>query len=383
MVHSAYSARQPSGENRVVEDQVRALTQAGHDVMLIERRTDELEVEPLYRVKSAFRVASGFGANPLQALREFQPDVVHVHNLFPNFGSRWMAHWRGPIAMTLHNFRLVCSNGLLYRNGNGCTECPEHGNWRAVRHGCYRQSKLASIPVAVGRGGALRDAVLGAAAIVTTSEAFDRMLREYCPRPLRTRVIPNFGSGFPEKPIPSADRRGWLAMGRFSPEKGFRELLDIWPSDQELTLVGDGSDESLMAQLLHFSSVTHRKPMPIEALRDFMPRYRGLIFPSRWIEAAPQVVVEAARVGLPIIAFRSNGVAELVAAYGAGRIYGDRDSLVHGLREVDSQLDEISAAAVDMFSDQWLEGTWLTRIETLYASLLEGWGQQSWDDSAI
>ena len=371
VVHSAYSARRPSGENRVVEDQVRALDQAGHEVMLVERRTDELEVEPLYRVKSAFRVATGFGANPSRALHDFKPDVVHVHNLFPNFGSRLMTSWNGPIAMTLHNFRLVCSNGLLYRNGNTCTECPKHGNWRAVKYGCYRHSKFASIPVAVGRPGALRDARLGVTKIITTSNVFDHMLKENSSRPLETIVIPNFGSGSPESPLPSTDRHGWLAMGRFSPEKGFRELLEIWPSDQELTLVGDGPDESFTTQLVHYSFLAHHRPMSVEFLRELLPRFKGLIFPSRWVEAAPQVVVEAARVGLPIIAFRSNGVADLVAAYGAGTIYGDRDTLIGGLRTVESRLDEMSAAAVDMFSDQWLEETWLDRIEHLYASLLE------------
>ena len=51
---------------------------------LVAARTDELEGEALYRVRSAKRVATGIGRSPLASLAGFEPEIVHVHNLFPN-----------------------------------------------------------------------------------------------------------------------------------------------------------------------------------------------------------------------------------------------------------------------------------------------------------
>lgn len=370
VVHSVYSSQQPSGENRVVEDQIRALREAGHDVAVIERRTEDLQSQVTYPVRTAFRVATRFGTSPLRELQEFAPDVVHVHNLFPNFGSRWMEAWPGPVVMTLHNFRLVCSNGYLYRDNQVCTECPQFSDWRAVRHGCYRESRFASIPVALSRKGSVRDVLNGVSALVTTSRAFDRTLRANWPHSLETVLIPNFGWGQPRQPAKRSYRHGWLAMGRFSAEKGFGELLEIWPEHQPLTLIGDGPDADCLEAQSQGLPVSLQASVPIETLREMIPRFQGLVFPSRWIEGAPQVVVEAARVGLPIVTLNSNGVADLVADYGSGAIYSDGESLRVALNEVQVHLEDMSEASVAMFRELWDREKWLQRTEGLYSSLV-------------
>lgn len=125
VVHSFYTAGKPSGENALVRDQVRALGAAGHTVELFAAHTDELARDPLYPLRAAARVASGRGNSPLARLREFAPDVVHVHNLFPNFGRSWVRHWVGPLVATLHNYRPMCAAATLYRAGAVCTSCPD------------------------------------------------------------------------------------------------------------------------------------------------------------------------------------------------------------------------------------------------------------------
>ena len=115
VVHSFYSSTNPSGENLVVDAQVAALRQAGHDVLLIARHTDEEEHRPTYPLRAALSVATGFGASPVRALEQFSPDVVNLHNWFPNFGTRWLKSLKFPSVVTLHNFRTLCPIGTLYR----------------------------------------------------------------------------------------------------------------------------------------------------------------------------------------------------------------------------------------------------------------------------
>ncbi len=124
VVHSFYSTSQPSGENHVVQDQVQALRDAGHDMLLIRQDTDELQ-SGLFAIKTGVNVALGNDFDPTAVLQEFDLDIVRVHNPFPNFSVRWLKDWLGPIAVALHNYRMFCSKGLLYRSGSICNQCPE------------------------------------------------------------------------------------------------------------------------------------------------------------------------------------------------------------------------------------------------------------------
>ena len=59
----------------------------------------------------------------------------------------WAARAAGvPAVQTLHNFRLFCPNGVLLRGGKVCEDCPRQkgGLFNAVRHGCYRGSRVQS-----------------------------------------------------------------------------------------------------------------------------------------------------------------------------------------------------------------------------------------------
>lgn len=370
VIHSFYSSDQPSGENRVVIDQADALQEAGHDVRIISRRTDDLARSPGYRVKSAWTVATGRGTSPAGDLRDFDPDVVHIHNLFPNFSTDWVAEWPGPVVATLHNYRSVCANGLLYRDGHQCFECPGKSRMPAVLHACYRDSRIATVPVAVGllrRGPNVLEQV---DRVIVTSPGSARILASHLPGTAQLELVPNFGSGDPQQPLAPAERVAWLAMGRFTPEKGFLELIGSWPSGTPLIVIGDGPQREALVSAAKGKAVEIRSSMSIEELRRVVPGHRGLVFPSRWPDVAPQVVVEAMRVGLPVIAHRANVVADLVNATGAGATYDDTASLTTALETVSANLSLMSARAVTTFEREWTQKTWLTRIEAVYEAVV-------------
>src|SRR4051794_9618955 len=103
VVHSFYSSAQPSGENQVVLDQVEYLRRAGHDVLVVDRHTDETKDAVLFSSRAGLTAASGIGASPATVLRRFVPDVVHLHNTFPNWGPTWLRVWGPRTVVTLHN----------------------------------------------------------------------------------------------------------------------------------------------------------------------------------------------------------------------------------------------------------------------------------------
>lgn len=369
VVHSFYSASQPSGENRVVDDQVGALQEAGHEVHLVRQDTDH-QSNLLYPLATAIRVATGTGSNPMKQLRALQPDIVHVHNLFPNFATNWTSEWQGPLVVSVHNYRSICSNGMFFRDGNICVKCSSGNTWPAVIHGCYRDSHLASMPVAMSRARDRRNVLERADAVVTTSNFSDQVMKRYLKNTIDTNVIPNFGAdGLRDRPKLAATEQ-WLAMGRFSPEKGFLELVRDWPPDERLLLIGDGP---LREDIVRNAS---DRPMDVlgsvsrEQMRTLMEGSLGLVFPSRWFEVDPQVVVEAMRVGLPVVALDGNAVSQVVLRSGAGSVYTDASSLASALRSVRDSRIAMSRAALAEYERNWTKDVWLARIEALYSQLL-------------
>ncbi|MET8398203.1 glycosyltransferase family 4 protein [Streptomyces sp900116325] len=367
VVHSFYASGQPSGENVAVRDQVRALRAAGHDVKLFAARTDELARDPFYPLRAAARVASGRGHNPLARLRMYAPDVVHVHNLFPNFGRSWVREWQGPLVATLHNFRPLCAAATLYRAGAECTQCLDGERWAGVRHGCYRASRVATFPLSwAGRHGAAADPLLARADQLIVLSALSRRtyVRAGVPQE-RLALVPNFVRELGHEVAPAPNGR-WLVAARLRAEKGVLELLRQWPEGQPLDVAGDG--ELLAAcKAAAPSAVRFLGHLDRDDLRRRMPSWRGLVFPSRWYEGAvPLVYIEGLAAGLPVIAFEGSAVAEAVRDSGTGFVAQWDKPLDRLLAEAVATFPQLRAHCRHVYASHFTERAWTTRIGRTY-----------------
>ena len=387
IVHSFYASGQPSGENEAVRDQARALREAGHEVTVVGVHTDELAGARSYPLQAAATVAGGRGRTPIAALRGFNPDVVHVHNLFPNFARGWVRRWDGPLVATLHNYRPLCAGGTFYRSGETCTKCLDGDRWAGFRHGCYRESRVATAPLAwANRGGAAKDPVLlRADRLVVLSDLSRRMYLRSGVDVGRMALIPNFVAEPvpptpvtpPSAPIPrpaSCDGGdgglgGWVFVGRLTVEKGVLELLRRWPADEHLDVVGDG-ELLAAARATAPASVHFLGRMDRAELRRRLPGWRGLIFPSRCLEGAPLVEVEALAAGLPVLAFDGSSVAENVRAHGTGSVVSWDHPLPPALTAAGTGFPGLRTHCRRVFEDHFSERTWLRSTLEVYRAAL-------------
>lgn len=368
LVHSFYSRSLPSGENRVVEDQMASLERAGHKVKLFSLSTDSLSENSFYEINAAWRAATGLGSDPLKAIESFRPDVVQVHNLFPNFGTKWLQSISSPTLLTIHNYRSVCANGMLFRDGKTCMRCVTHSRWNAVVNACYHDSRAATFPVTLGlikRGSELMNTV---DAVITTSKHSDELIRQFTGIK-QTFVVPNFGHGVATQPLSRSQRNGWLVMGRLTAEKGVLRLVEQWPDREHLLIVGNGDEANSIDIAIKGKNIKRINSLAISDLRNLIPKFSGLIMPSLWPEIAPQVVVEAMRVGLPVIANKANFVSALVQESGTGAVYHDQDTLIAALATVESDLESFSLNAAKHFEKEWSESIWLERIQSAYSQV--------------
>lgn len=369
IVHSYYSSSLPSGENVAVNLQVDALRQAGNEVLLVSRNTDDVMARRGSLLRAAATVTTGFGPSPLPQLAAFRPDVVHVHNLFPHFGGSWMRDCDAPIVATLHNFRALCSAGTLWRDGHDCEECLTAGSFRAVVHSCYRQSLLATVPLAVAtrdRGHA--NAVLRHAARLVVLAARSRSTFAGARPDLtdRLRVVPNFSpdEGATAAPRPDAP---WLFVGRLDASKGIDRLIESWPGSQELVVAGSGPLDDKLRSLAARKPIRFLGQVPRGEIGPLLAECRALIFPSQWRESAPALTyVEALAASRPTLAVGANAVADDVIAAQSGVAAGEFSELATGMMRLTDHLRQYSAAARSRFEQQYSETSWLSRISAIY-----------------
>lgn len=375
LLHSFYSSAASSGENVVVMAQLEALASAGHDVVLIGRETDrEQQHLSVYPVRAAWRTLTNRGPDPEPLLRRFQPDVVHIHNTVPNLGLQWLQRWNGAVVHTLHNYRPLCANGLLLRDGAYCSLCPDGKPWSAVEFGCYRESRVASLPIAVrnARGLAHNPLLNRSDALVVLSPTARGIYEHYGVAPDRLVTIPNGISRVHMGALTPPAVPRWLAVGRLRAEKGFAALLEAWPLGQTLDIVGEGPERAEL-ESMSVPGVRFLGPLPSDELRERMASYSGLVFPGVAVESAlPLVVGEALEAGVPVIfgpEHRQSGPLIAAGVATVARLVGNQDgpaSLSAALESVVLEGMSMRRRARNYYEEHLTIAEWVVRLEALY-----------------
>jgi glycosyltransferase involved in cell wall biosynthesis len=372
LVHNFHTGETPSGENEVVEAEAAALVRAGVDVRLAAVHNDEMARQPLHSLRAAATVASGVGLSPRRLLGDFEPDIIHVHSLFPYFGRRWLERPGAPVVATVHSYRSVCANGYLYRDGHVCTLCADGKRWSGVRYGCYRSSRLATLPLAwAARRGPGRDPLLATAErVLALSERARSVLVGAGVPADKVTVDWHF---LPDACVPARGTRpdrddAWLFVGRLTSEKGIDRLAAAWPADVRLRVIGEGPLRPAIERAAAGKRIEMLGAMPRAEVLSIMERSFGLVFPSLWYETFGLVYLEALAAGLPTLAFRPNVVADAVGRDGTGLI-APWDGLVPALAEATATFAALRDRCRTRFCERYDEAAFVTRRIKLYEEL--------------
>jgi glycosyltransferase involved in cell wall biosynthesis len=368
LVHSYYSSAQPSGENAFVDQHLQALRRSGVEAEIFALRTDELIESSTYTARAAIRVATGLGASP--HFGSFAPDVVHVHNLFPNYGNRWISRCNTPIIASLHNFRPMCAAGTLFRDGHTCFDCPSSGTGvPAVIHGCYK-GPLRSVPVALGQRFARDPLLTGANLLITPTAKMAEIYRDIGVPESKMRVIPHF--------LPSSLDRGaggggdyWIYAGRLTEEKGILDVVRNWPGRRKLVLVGEGPLAHEIAAL-NRPNVEMLGSIPREDLMALLRGALGLLFPSKWFEGFGLVYLEALAAGTPVLAWKPSVVSDFVELDGTGRVA--TGPLEETLSLAEEEFPALRRPCRAVFESRYTEKVWVGEMLSTYDSVIGGPG---------
>jgi glycosyltransferase involved in cell wall biosynthesis len=275
-------------------------------------------------------------------LREHRPDVAHLHVLHFSMSPSVideLADWNVPMVFSLHDYRVVCTNGYLYRGAAICQDCRGgryHNGWI---HGCYRQSRTASLMGTLGHYLDAGRKIYDQVALFTVPHAGMRdTLVEWGMPEERFRILRNplIQTG----PAPESQVGDYqLYFGTLGRQKGVMTLLQAAAKMRDVKFVlcgiGDALDD------IHAFIGTHQMTNVTvdtttrrgKGLEELISSAGCIISPSEWLTPLEYSTLEAMWAGKAVVASSIGGNSHVIEDGVSGRLFevGNHESLASTL----------------------------------------------------
>jgi glycosyltransferase involved in cell wall biosynthesis len=292
------------------------LARKGHKVLTFQRNSHD--IKGLWGKMCAFTegIYSRSARKELSAiLASENPDIVHVHNLYPLISPSVLVACREfgvPVVMRCPNYRLICPVGVFFDGARICERCSHSREYWCVLKNCrgnvFESVAYALRNVVARKRRFFQDNVtlyLPPSEFVRT-----RLVDAGFPRE-RIIVVPNMVS-LPDFGVGVSSGEYVAYVGRISPEKGIETLLAAAEqAGLPLRLAGDyfAMPEAVEAAPLNAQFIGQLNQ---DQLVGFHQNARFCVVPSICFDVSPHVVAEAMSYGLAVIASRIGGLPEIV-----------------------------------------------------------------------
>jgi glycosyltransferase involved in cell wall biosynthesis len=317
-------------------------------------------------------------------VREFRPDVAHLHNVHHQLGGALfeeLAELRVPIVQTLHDFQWVCPVYTFVRDGRVCESC-RHGHYLpAVRHRCHGGSLSRSLVAALELGvGYWRGWEREVVRFLAPSRFLGEKVVEHGLSAAKVRIL---GYCLRRGTDPEDDARGGHALyaGRLSHEKGVATLLEALARvpGLELRIAGTGPLEPALreaAERLSPGRVRFLGYLDPHSLRRELAGCAFSVVPSEWYENQPYAILESFAAGTPVVGAAIGGIPELVEPGRTGALFeaGSAESLAEALAsmQADRVRPEMGREARRRIEERFDPGRHLDALTEVYREAAEG-----------
>ncbi|AUD06185.1 glycosyltransferase family 4 protein [Spirosoma pollinicola] len=385
LIHNYY--QQGGGEDTIFKQEVDLLREYGIVVETLTFDNESFDGTLVGNVQSAVQALYNFqsGRRLDHVISQFLPDIVHIHNLFYTASAaviRTAKKRQIPVVMTLHNYRLVCVNGLLMRGGETpCEVCltktiPLAG----IRNACFQNSKaksahLSAITLLHKLTGIWKQVDRF---VVLTDFTHQKILSSSLKlQPEQVCVKPNFVA---DAGYTGPEGRGdfFLYAGRLTVEKGVDVLLQAAEKcGFPLEIIGDGPLAVAVQQMSEqVPTIRYRGKQPREAVLEAINHCRALLVPSRWYEGLPTVILEAFASGTPVICSDQQNLNQIVKDGQTGLLFRTGDSVDLGQTISRFRLDKsgqsiLSQNAYIEYQTRYAKNVALQATLDLYDALID------------
>jgi len=343
VIHNSYLER--GGEDEVVKSEIKLLKSYGHEIVEYRRSNKEMESFSFLRKIYVLLKEIIWSQDSYEAVKELiikeKPDIAHIHNIFLLISpSVYYALSEGnvPIVQTLHNYRLICPKGILYRNGMICEKCLQGNILHSVINKCWRDSFFLTSALAriLCKFCKKRDFLDKISAYVALGDFSKKKFVEAGFPSEKVFIKPNFVD------IDTLNMRDGFEdyavfVGRLVDYKGVLTLVDAFKTlgNYHLKIIGDGPLlGELKTKIEKIETIDLLGRMTNDKARDYMRRAAFTILPSECYESTPRVIIESFSCGVPVLVSNRAFKGESVEEHNVGLefIAGDSNSLADKVR---------------------------------------------------
>lgn len=340
LVHNFYQMH--GGEDTVFWQEKELLLENGHDVVEYTRHNEEIKkMNFLKKIVLPFTTMYSFKTyrEVKRIIRKENIDIIHVHNTLNLVSPSiyYAAKKEGiPIVQTIHNFRLVCPNGLLYRDNHICEECPNNNLNCAIKHSCYRNSKLQTIVNVIMLKIHRTLGIYKNVHYIFLTEfnrnkfiEFNKKLHIF--NEDKFYIKPNFINMKNVSINNEEKREGYIYVGRLDYSKGIKEVIEAWKHvpNEKLIVCGTGKLENELREYIKVNklNVEMMGKVPLDIVYKQIKKAKALIFSSLLYEGFPMVILESFAFNTPVIT-RNIGNSSIIINDNNGLKYDKIEELV-------------------------------------------------------
>ena len=373
-VHNVYQGK--TGEETVVEEERKILERHGHEVIQFIKDNSDLnkfgkleKFRMLFSLTSSQSIATEFES----LLDKEQPDVCHVHNTFPLITPivYQICQSKGvPVVQTLHNYKMVCTNSLLFRNGEVCEECLNKSLYNSIKFKCYRDSYFATAAQAhviqYHRNKGTWDNMIDRYVCLTEfqkEKVFGDSLKD------KVVVKPNF---LAENNLDTVREDFFLFVGRLNDSKGLQDLLYLFRrnSHSKFVLIGKSDNPEIFRE---FKNVKHLGERNRDVVLENMRKCKAVIFPSKYYEGMPMVILEAFSLKKPVISRNRGAMASMINDGVNGLKYEIESGLVEAIETMEENptlVNQLGERAYVDYKENYTEEKGYENLINLYDEVL-------------
>jgi len=308
IIHNKYQSNNIGGEDIVYKNELESLSAklGKENVFFYEVSNDDIS-----KFKLLFEIWFSFKhyQNIKEIVQKNTIDIVHIHNFFPLLTpSVFKAAKDGgaKVIHTLHNYRLWCISGILYRDEFGvCEKCINNRfSLAGIFNKCYRKSLIQSVLAQM------------AFWFYKVTKVFDNINYFFVLTNFQKEKVKSLGideSKIILKPnslnmsfVAQKERQSYIYVGRLEESKGIYELLNVWNQLDErfgLTIIGGGDIEDELRAKYDQKNIIFKGKCSREVTLANIATSRYLIQPSLWYETFGLTIIEAMSFGVPVIGF--------------------------------------------------------------------------------
>ena len=308
IIHNKYQSNNIGGEDIVYKNELNALCEklGSKNVFCYEVSNDNIN-----KFKLLFEIwfSKKYYKEVAKIIKENDIDIVHVHNFFPLITPavfKAAKDSKAKVVHTLHNYRLWCISGILYREGFGICEICAHKkiSLSGILNKCYRKSLLQSFVAQL------------AFWFYKLTGAFNNIDYFFVLTNFQKNKVKSLGIDEgkiilkPNSLQMSFDmktqKHNYVYVGRLEESKGILKLLEIWDKFDEkyiLTIVGGGDIEAQLRQKYKKSNIIFKGKCSREKTMTIVSHSKYLLQPSLWYETFGLTIIEAMGAGVPVIGY--------------------------------------------------------------------------------